>query len=117
MRWHVVTSTKQTSRAELIAGIVRQNAVRPMKENPGVFTQVQNALFNRQGDKMKKLLSIAALFLTFLAFSPFAQAQGYPGHPDARNDRRMEVEREHRAVVARRHHMRHMTHRRIVRHH
>ena len=40
---------------------------------------------------MKKLLGITALIL---AFTPFAQAQnsdsGVPGHPDARNDRKME---------------------------
>lgn len=36
---------------------------------------------------MKKLLGIAALIL---AFTPFAQAQGLPGHEDARNDRQME---------------------------
>ncbi|MDB5990722.1 MAG: hypothetical protein JWQ10_2125 [Herbaspirillum sp.] len=49
---------------------------------------------------MKKLLGIAALML---AFSPFAHAQGYPGHPDARNDRHVEEYSNRRDVVVKRH--------------
>ena len=63
---------------------------------------------------MKKLLGIAALML---AFSPFAHAQGYPGHPDARNDRRMEDNRDHHDVVVKRHPVRHVKHRRDTHHH
>ena len=59
---------------------------------------------------MKKLLSIAALIL---AFSPLAQAQGLPGHPDARNDRNngAMMQKDHVAPKhmrhAKRHHVKH----------
>jgi len=55
---------------------------------------------------MKKILGIAALIL---AFTPLAQAQGIPGHEDARNDRQMESfdrpDAHHAAKHA--HHVRH----------
>jgi hypothetical protein len=70
-----------------------------------------SVFFNHQRKHMKKLLGIAALML---AFSPFAHAQGYPGHPDARNDRRVEVVPPHRVVVVR-HPVRHVVkHRRVI---
>jgi hypothetical protein len=64
---------------------------------------------------MKKLLGIAALIL---AFSPFAQAQGLPGHPDARNDRHVEMFREpaHRPHAAVKKHKRHMKHKHHMKH-
>lgn len=72
---------------------------------------------------MKKLLGIAALIL---AFSPFAQAQGLPGHPDARNDRNggamMQKDRDSAKPVRhakrhpmKRHHVVKKHHRRAVR--
>jgi hypothetical protein len=64
---------------------------------------------------MKKLLGIAAIML---AFSPFAHAQGYPGHPDARNDRRVEEFNDRRVVVVKKHPVRHVVvKRRVVVHH
>lgn len=62
---------------------------------------------------MKKLLGIAALML---AFSPFAHAEGYPGHPDARNDRRVEEYSDHRDVVVRKHPVRHVVRHRDTHH-
>lgn len=47
---------------------------------------------------MKNLFGVAALVL---AFSPFAQAQALPDHPDARNDRRPESEQ---TTAKQRHH-------------
>ena len=69
---------------------------------------------------MKKLLGIVALLL---AFAPFAQAQnsgaGLPGHPDARNDRRIESSERrtiahHDRGVAK--HMRHVKHHHVKHH-
>jgi hypothetical protein len=62
---------------------------------------------------MKKLLGIAALML---AFSPLAHAQGYPGHPDARNDRRVEEYSNRRDVVVRHPVRRVVKHRRDMHH-
>jgi len=54
---------------------------------------------------MKKILGIAALIL---AFTPFAQAEGLPGHEDARNDRQMEsFDAPAHHVAKRVHHVKH----------